>query len=88
MNCQVLINTGQLQLASALLQEILLLLKPLLVDLPNVQPTSLMKTVSEATVEMDIAGTTYSRSVLSYSLSPIFECSILCDIYISIVCYK
>jgi len=75
MNFQVLINTGQLRLASALLQEILLLLKPLLVDLPNkkhspgIQPTSLMKTVAESTLEMDIAGTSYSRSVLSYCLA-------------------
>jgi len=85
MNCQVLINTGQLRLASALLQEILLLLKPLLVDVPNkkhspsIQPTSLMKTVPEGALEMDIAGTSYSRSVLAYCrshLSHIFKCSI------------
>jgi hypothetical protein len=76
MNCQVLINTGQLLLASALLQEILLLLKPLLVDLqnkkhsPGVQAASFMKTISEDTLEIDMAGTGYSRSVLCYFLVP------------------
>jgi hypothetical protein len=76
MNFQVLINTGQLLLASALLKEILLLLKPLFIDLPNkkhtpgVQPTFFMKTVSEEAIDMGIAATSYSRSVLSCYLVP------------------
>jgi hypothetical protein len=68
-NWQVLISTGQLLLASALLEEILFLLKPLLVDSsgkkvsPEIQPTALMKPVSEGSFEMDNVGTSYSRFV-------------------------
>jgi hypothetical protein len=72
MNLQVLISTGQLLLASALLEEILFLLKPLLVDSlgkkvsPEIQPTALMKPLSEGSFEIDNAGTSYSRFVLPY----------------------
>jgi hypothetical protein len=69
MNWQVLISTGQLVLASALLEEIFLLLKPLLIDFSNkklspvVQPTPLMKPISEGSLEMEVAAASYSRFV-------------------------
>jgi hypothetical protein len=72
MNWQVLISTGQLLLASALLEEILFLLKPLLVDsldkdaYPEICPTALKKPVSEGSFEVENAGTNYSRFVLHY----------------------
>jgi hypothetical protein len=71
MNWQVVISTGQLLLASALLEEILFLLKPLLVDSldkvsPEIWPTALKKPVSEGSFEVENAGTNYSRFVLHY----------------------
>jgi hypothetical protein len=69
MNWQVLISTGQLVLASALLEEIFLLLKPLLIDFSNkklspvVQPTPLMKPISEGSLEMEVAAASCSRFV-------------------------
>jgi hypothetical protein len=72
MTWQVLISTGQLLLASALLEEILFLLKPLLVDSlgkegsPETWPTALKKPISEGSFEADNAGTNYSRFVLPY----------------------
>jgi hypothetical protein len=68
----VLVSTGQLLLASALLEEILFMLKPFLVDSlnkkpsPGIQPTSLMDPLSEGSPDMEIAVTSYSRLVLPY----------------------
>ncbi|KDR22947.1 Vacuolar protein sorting-associated protein 13B [Zootermopsis nevadensis] len=64
---EVLISMGQLVLASALLEEVLLLLKPFLADsstktLPLVvHATPLMKPISEGSLEMEIAGANYNR---------------------------
>jgi hypothetical protein len=72
MNLQVLVSTGQLLLASALLKEILSSLKPLLVDSSgkevshDIWPRGLKKPVSEDSFEADNAGTNQSRFVLPY----------------------
>jgi hypothetical protein len=60
-------------LASALVEEILLLLKPLLADSSNkklcpvVQTTPSMKPISEGSLEMEIAVASYNRFVMSYA---------------------
>lgn len=77
-NWQVLISMGQLVLASALLEEVLLLLKPFLADsstktLPLVvHATPLMKPISEGSLEMEIAGANYNRFVLPYHAGTTF----------------
>jgi hypothetical protein len=80
MNWQVLISTGQLVLASALLKEILLLLKPLLADSSNkklspvIQTTPLMRPISEGSLEMEIAVASINRFVLPYHVVATVGC--------------